>query len=322
MKSEIILSALAGTLFSQAFAAPLVPAELAQDQVLAVLNFAPVGTPVAKRAAEDGPILNQPLRIASALADSPIAKRAVGGNQALGQPFSLTPVAAAPAKTPIARRAADDSPILNLAPGSTPVSTGSESLLNLPFQIAATPVAATPIATPVAKRAACDIPLLCDSADVPIAKRAAQDDNDLPLGSTNGNVHGSGFYSIYWNDVTAEAFDDAPPVKRAIAGSNDAPPVKRAIAGSNDAPPVKRAITGFNDAPPVKRAIAGSDDDMSSSGFYSIYWSDVAGEAFDDAPVKRAIFGADDAPPVKRAIFGSDDAPPVIRDSHSATVAN
>jgi hypothetical protein len=270
MKSEIILSALAGTLFSQAFAAPLVPAELAKDKVSTALNFAPVGTPVARRAAEDGPILNQPLRVASALADSPIAKRAVGGSQALGEPFSLTPVAAAPARTPIARRAADDSPVLNLPPGSIPVSTGSESSLNLPFQIvaipiaaipiaaipiaanpiaaipiaanpiAATPVAATPIATPVAKRAACDKPLLCDSADVPYAKRAAQDDNDLPLGSTNSNVHGSGFYSIYWNDVTAEALDDSPPVKRASAGPNDAPPVKRAIFGSDGAPPVIR----------------------------------------------------------------------------------
>ena len=130
MKSQIILSAFIGILFSQAFAAPLAPAELAQDQVLTVLNFAPVGTPVANR------------------------------------------VASPPAGTPIAKRAADD-----------------RLILNLPFQ-----VVATPVVTPAAKRAACDTPTLCDSADVPIAKRAAQDDNDLPLRSTNGNIRGSGYF--------------------------------------------------------------------------------------------------------------------------------
>jgi len=241
MKSQIILSAFIGILFSQAFAAPLAPAELAQDQVLTVLNFAPVGTPVANR------------------------------------------VASPPAGTPIAKRAADD-----------------RLILNLPFQ-----VVATPVVTPAAKRAACDTPTLCDSADVPIAKRAAQDDNDLPLRSTNGNIRGSGFNDIHLDDFDTGAADLVTKRDDALLPSVFAfAYVQTAdeIGDDSTANNMARRNTGSVSNP--------TNDDMSGSGFYSIYWSDVTAE------------GSNDAPLAKRATAGSNDATADIRDSHPATDAN
>ncbi|KIW63764.1 hypothetical protein PV04_08742 [Phialophora macrospora] len=203
MRSEIILSALAGTLFSQAFAAPLAaPAEsaVANSQEIRKVFAA---TPVA-----------------AATAKTPVARRAA--DESTIEPFKIfaTPVAA-------------ESTIEPFKIFATPVA--AESTIE-PFKIFATPVAAestiepfkvfaTPVAQPVAKRT------FADSKDAPPAKRDVGNDNDF--------LQVPGVFQVYDPSAKRAVFgsDDAPPTPIGPFSTGYAPPAKRAIAGSDDAPP-------------------------------------------------------------------------------------
>ncbi|KIW91021.1 uncharacterized protein Z519_07915 [Cladophialophora bantiana CBS 173.52] len=232
---------------------------------------APVDTPVAKRAAGNDPILNQPFRIATPLAHTPVAKRAANDNPT-NQPLRITALT----DTPIVRRAVEDGnnlPQDNSDIGmhdsglyaiywtestddarepvhvtkrdaippvaSVDAENGGEMVAGrdskrgdalLPFAYAYEQNAAGMANPPISRRDSGLMPL--DFAN----EEASKEMTNSHIAKRDDALSPSGFYAIYWTEVTDKAHNDAPVVKRAAASSDAATaeiPVPRAPPVAN-----------------------------------------------------------------------------------------